>query len=346
MWTLAAAGPRAAGRVAKAAEDAGWTGMAVVDSQNLAGDPYVVLTVAALATSTLGLATGVTNPVTRHPAVTAGAAASVDSVSSGRMHLAIGRGDSALAHLGRAPATVRALDRYLNVLKRYLAAEEVPFDDLDFHERLAPPVDSLGLADTVDTSRVGWIRVDRHKVPLEVAATGPKVIATAARHADRVMLAVGADPERVAWGIAEARRVRPDIPVGVYVNMACHRDRDAARGIVQGGVASFARFSVMHGTVAGPASAEDASLLTDLHRSYDMRHHTRADAQQADVLTPAFIDRFAIVGPPEVCLSRLEQLASLGIDKVVVIGPTFGADRGVAGESAALVEREVLPALG
>ena len=50
------------------------------------------MTTAAVATERLRLSTGVTNPVTRHPAVTAGAAASVQSVSGGRMSLAIGRG--------------------------------------------------------------------------------------------------------------------------------------------------------------------------------------------------------------------------------------------------------------
>ena len=45
------------------------------------------------------------------------------------------------------------------------------------------------------------------KVPVEVAASGERVISIAARHADRVMFALGADEERIAWGIAgRARR--------------------------------------------------------------------------------------------------------------------------------------------
>ena len=104
LWTLTHSNPQHAYDVAKRAEAQGWHGMLVVDSQNLAADSYVALTLAATGTDRIGLGTGVTNSVTRHPAVTASAAMAVQTVSGGRMVLGIGRGDSALAHLGRSPA--------------------------------------------------------------------------------------------------------------------------------------------------------------------------------------------------------------------------------------------------
>ncbi len=66
-----------------------------------------------------------TNSVTRHPAVTASAAMAVQEVADGRMVLGIGRGDSALAHLGRSPARFKSFERYVDVLQRYLRREEV-----------------------------------------------------------------------------------------------------------------------------------------------------------------------------------------------------------------------------
>ena len=71
LWTQTISSAQHAARFAERAEAAGWDGMAVVDSQNLAGDSYVALAIAAGATEHLGLGTGVTNPFTRHPAVTA-----------------------------------------------------------------------------------------------------------------------------------------------------------------------------------------------------------------------------------------------------------------------------------
>jgi 5,10-methylenetetrahydromethanopterin reductase len=116
VWTTGIAWPGAVERAAARAEGAGFDGLAVVDSQNLAGDPWVGLALAARETERLRLGTAVTNPVTRHPAVTAAAAVTLQVASAGRFVLGIGRGDSALAHLGRAPASVETFERYLGVL--------------------------------------------------------------------------------------------------------------------------------------------------------------------------------------------------------------------------------------
>jgi 5,10-methylenetetrahydromethanopterin reductase len=117
-----------------------------------------------------------------------------------------------------------------------------------------------------------------------------------------------------------------------------------ARGLVRGGLTTFARFAVMHGTVSGPATAEQRKVFDALHQGYHMTQHTRADSPQAELLTPAFIDRYAVVGPPEACVSRLRELVALGLDKFVVIGPTAGADRDAAREAEQCFAAEVLPA--
>jgi 5,10-methylenetetrahydromethanopterin reductase len=186
---------------------------------------------------------------------------------------------------------------------------------------------------------------------VEAAATGPKVIAAAARHADRILLAVGAEPARLQWGIDEARRARSEagldpagLAFGAYVNLVCHPKVEAARALVSGGLATFARFSVMHGHSAGPLTSEEREVLAGLHAAYDMKHHTRSDSRQADVLTPAFTDRFAIVGEPEHCLARLEEIAALGIEKLVLVGPTVGGDPAEAQVSAAMLEKHILSA--
>lgn len=348
FWMLTNSSPTRAAAAAQRAEQAGWDGILVVDSQNLSGDSYVALTAMALATERIGIGTGVTNPVTRHPAITASAIASVQRLSGGRAVLGIGRGDSALAHLGKAPARVKTLASYLQALQGYLRGEEVPFSALDFSEQVAPDVETLGLADTPDASQLKWLNDRDIKVPVEVASTGPRVIETAARLADRVMLALGADTERLRWGIETARQVAAkqgrEVAIGAYLNVACHEDIQIARSLVQGGLTTFARFSVMHGTVRGTVSEQQRQVLTALHDRYDMNEHTRADSKQAAVLTPEFIEQYAIVGTPEQCIARLREIGSLGIDKVTVIGPTAGVDREAARHAETLMVTEVLPA--
>ena len=189
-------------------------------------------------------------------------------------------------------------------------------------------------------------------VAVEVAATGRRGIGAAARHAERIMFALGADPERIEWGIEIARDAcvaaghDPDeLAYGAYVNVVCHSDLDRARDLVRGGLSTFARFSVMHGEVVGPVSDTQREVMNELHEKYDMKSHTRADSQQASVLTPDFVDSYAIVGNPEVCIERVRTLEALGLDKLIFVGATMGTNRDIAEQSDALIRDEVLPSL-
>ncbi len=353
MWTMGVAAPQVAARAAARAEAAGWDGMLVVDSQNLAGDPYVGLTLAAAATDRLRLGPGVTNPATRHPAATAAAIASVHVASAGRAVLGLGRGDSALAHLGSAPVPPEMLEHYIRAVRALLRGDEVPFADM---QRYIPagvrPIETLGLADAPRSSRLSWLPRDLDPVPVEVAATGPRVLALSALYADRVMLAVGADPTRVAWAINHVRTVREragldplTMPIGAYVNAVCHPDVDVARALIAGGLATFARFSVMDGQVRTPVDADQSTVLSNLHEAYDMTHHTEVGSAQTSQLTTDFIDRFGIVGSAAACIARFEELGRLGVDRFVVSGPTMGADRTQAHASAIQFTSEVIPAM-
>ena len=120
LWTAGIGVPGYAAERARRVEAEGWTGMGIVDSQCLSGDPYVAAALAGAATTTLKLATAVTNTVTRHPAVAATAAGSVHAETGGRFVLGIGRGDSALAYIGLAPAPPAQFERHLERLQGYL----------------------------------------------------------------------------------------------------------------------------------------------------------------------------------------------------------------------------------
>jgi 5,10-methylenetetrahydromethanopterin reductase len=319
LWLTSRAIPLV--RKAEEFERMGWDGIAYTDSQNWAGDPYVALTAAALTTSRIQLAVGVTNPPTRHAAVTACAAASIQVESGGRMSLGIGRGDSALAHLGLRPASVEALRRYVQLVQAYLRGDAVTMaeargDATNLIDHRLP------LADAPRASQLRWLRNGPPvpKVPVFVAASGPRTIRVAAEHADRVMLAVGADPERVRWGIQLARAVRPDVKIGLFVNLVVHEDREAALRMAGGRIAAFARFSAMHGTVTGPASQAQRAVFAGLAADYQMTRHGH-DGTQNRRLTPGFAERFAVLGPAPYCLDRLVELAGLGVDRFHIIGP-------------------------
>ena len=203
--------------LARRSEELGYEGVMVADSQNLNADVWVELALAAAATERIRLGPGVTNPATRHPAVTASAAATLQAESGGRAVLGVGRGDSALTQLGREPVHVAELERALGALQGYLSGEGVEFDG--------------------KPTRIGWIPDSgQPKVPLAVAATGPHVIEAGARHAEAVDFTVGAEPERLRWAIGAARQAAGgrELSLGAFLNVGVDDDRAAARDLVRG----------------------------------------------------------------------------------------------------------------
>jgi 5,10-methylenetetrahydromethanopterin reductase len=346
IWTSGAGMPRAFIQQAQHAEEAGFDGITIVDSQNLSGDCYIALGMAAHETENIRLGTGVTNPFTRHPAVAACAIATVQAESHGRAVLGIGRGDSALAHLGYAPASVGVFEVYLKKLQGYLAGESVPFEP-------DANVASLGLATVPESSRIEWLRPGRYpKVPVDVVATGPRVMRVAARLADQVTFAVGADTERLRWAIETTRQARAvagldphALTFGAYVNVVVNDDAEVARSLGEGGLSLFARFQAMHGRTVGPASDEQRRTTEAIHDTYDMTRHSRAGSAQTRQITSGFAEQFGIFGSPVYCLSRLREIVSLGVSRLVVVGATREVDPAAASTAHARFIEEVLPAL-
>jgi alkanesulfonate monooxygenase SsuD/methylene tetrahydromethanopterin reductase-like flavin-dependent oxidoreductase (luciferase family) len=109
--------------------DYGWT----YDSHILWHDPYPLLTMAALETSTLKLGLNVTNPGTREPTVTASAFATLQAISGGRMIIGIGRGDSARRTIGQKPVSVGEFERSVAMIRDLTNGRPVRWNDFDIH---------------------------------------------------------------------------------------------------------------------------------------------------------------------------------------------------------------------
>jgi 5,10-methylenetetrahydromethanopterin reductase len=110
------------------AERMGFESAWVIDSQLLCRDVFVTMASCLSATSTIKLATGVTNPITRHVSVTAGALASLDEAYPARVIAGVGTGFSSLRTIGMGAARVAELEAFVRDLQGLLAAEAVPFE--------------------------------------------------------------------------------------------------------------------------------------------------------------------------------------------------------------------------
>ena len=318
---------------ARMIEALGFASMLFPDSQNLAPEVWGQLMLAAAATSKLQLGPGVTNSVTRDPAVTASAALSLQAESGGRAVLGIGRGDSSVQRIGKHEDPVASFERYLQAVQGYLSGEVVDRDGFE--------------------SRLEWMRhTTVPKVPLEVAATGRRVIEVAARRADRICFAVGADADHLSAVLEHARaaaraagRDPSSLRYGAFVNAVIHPDVEAGRRGVRGTAATFARFSAFKGSKLEQLPAPLRDAARHLREHYDMREHTRAGASHTAGLSDEFVDWFAIVGPPETALPRFRKLATLGLDFLRVVPGSVDMPRDIAAASLVNLANEIVPAL-
>lgn len=353
IWRAGGSNTGFSAQGARAVEAEGWHGQMFMDSQSLSADPWVQMGAWAAATERLSLSPGVTNPLTRNLAVTATSAVTVQAISCGRAVLGIGRGDSALAYLGHAPVTLARFRQSLEVLQTLLSGGAVDFSALNEGVE-APSSESLSLGDRPGETRLKWLPEGLPKVPLDVAATGPKVIAMAAPLAERVTFSVGAMPERIDWALDLAGKARAaaGLPVGgcsygAQVVVVCTPDADEALHWATVMCQPLARFQVILGEAAGPLGEDDESSLQAIRRSYDMNRHADLHGGTRLVddapLSPDFVRRFAVVGPPEHCFERLSGLLARGLSRLVVVGPGFYPPHW--GEAQGLFVREVLPAL-
>ena len=116
--------------LARLAETLGYERCWVYDEGLAARDVYVTMTAIALATASLEIGPGITNPYTRHAGATAGAIAALDEVSGGRAFLGIGAGGSLtldpLSIARDRPLT--AVRETIDACRRLFAGEPVSAD--------------------------------------------------------------------------------------------------------------------------------------------------------------------------------------------------------------------------
>jgi 5,10-methylenetetrahydromethanopterin reductase len=171
------------GDLCREAEANGFDWLGVADSQSVFRELYVALTLAALNTGSMQLGPVVTNPLTRHLVVTASAMSSVDELSGGRAILGLGSGDSALYTIGAPPATLAGLEASIVTLRRLTSGE---------------PVEREG--------RTWRVSRSTRRVPIYLAAEGPRTLELAGRLADGVIVGLGLTPDVIALSLAAIER--------------------------------------------------------------------------------------------------------------------------------------------
>jgi 5,10-methylenetetrahydromethanopterin reductase len=294
--------------LAGAAEAAGFDLLALADSQSLFRELYVSLAVAAQATSRIRLAPGVSNLVTRHVAVTASAMATVDELSGGRAVLALGTGDSAIYNLGERAVRLADMEEAVHSLRRLFAGERVEHRGRRVH--------------------VGW---SRRRVPIYMAAEGPRTLELAGMIADGVIVGSGLARdhvagalERLAAGAERAGRSLADLDVWFFAKANLGNDDQTALDEIRMGLAASANHSFRFSTLGKGLPAELEPAVARLQQEYAFHQHEQvgptrnAELVEELGLVSYLADRFAVVGTPATVVARLEELRARGVDQVLL----------------------------
>jgi 5,10-methylenetetrahydromethanopterin reductase len=280
----------------------------LTDSSLHARNCWAYLTLAAAHTSSLLLGTAVTNPVTRHPGITAAAAATVDEISGGRLVLGYGAGDRPLHALDVEPASLGTMRAAIGATRELLAGQAVTADDDRFRFRDA----HLRFAARAD-------------IPIYLAASGEKTLRAAGEIADGVILLCGLFDGAVRWaidqieeGAGRAGRPRPHVAVFAY-GRVCD-DGDAALETARTIAAWFPQTAPVYCELAGL----DPEVVAAVRARYEGGEFQ--EAQQAGQLLPEdFVRRMALAGDVEATAEQLAALAAIGVDSVHVF--PLGEDR-------------------
>lgn len=282
------------------AEENGFSHAWMWDSHVLWQDVYPIFALMAAATERIHLGTCVTNPITRDPTVTASAMATLNEISGGRMEMGIGRGDSAQRVLGRGPVTVAHLEQACRTIRDLAEGRPVDFDGTEV--------------------QLKWS--EGRRLPVWVAAYGPKALHCAGRVADGLILQL-ADPFIIEWalrylreGAEQAGRNPADIKVMAAAPAYLSEDLAHARDQVRWFPALVSNHVV--DLVKRYHGGELPDELTDYiaaREGYDYSHHGRTGSENAEFVTDEVVDRFCVIGGTEQVKARLRELQDLGVDQ-------------------------------
>ncbi|MBM4405002.1 MAG: LLM class flavin-dependent oxidoreductase [Chloroflexi bacterium] len=272
-------------------------------------DVFTGLTHIACSTSRIKLATGIVNVFSRTPALIAQTIASLDEISGGRAILGLGSSGEKVVRDWHGLPFERPVARtreYIEAINLILSGARADYSGnfvkiRDFQLRFNPP---------------------RRKVPIYVAAMGPKNIEMVGEVADGwspVFFSLGHLPEfRRQLQAGAARRARPLDAVAISPWLLCcvtddlAQARDLARGHLAYYVGGMGRY--YNELMQRYGYVEEAKRIRELWLQRDRKG-------AAALVTDAMVDAIAIVGPRRRCQERMLEMEAQGVSAPVVFLP-------------------------
>ncbi len=290
----------------KAAEELGYHRIGIADSPALYREAWVSLTQVALNTVRVPFGPWVTNPVTRHPVVTASAAASLGELAPGRVCIGVGSGNSGVYNAGQRAASLASLREWIVTVRALLEDGEAAYRG--------------------GTARLPWAG---KRIPIYVAAHARGSLSLAGELADGVIIGTGTTPdvvkgslEALAQGARSAGRDPESIDVWWSVPFNLRTGEKEAPD-PQGGPAREANY-LNRFTLEGKFIPDRYKKgIKALAAAYDLSTHGRPTPEQLSMydrlaqeygVKEYLSERFGgISGTPEQCIEKLKRNAEMGV---------------------------------
>ncbi|MEW6296623.1 MAG: LLM class flavin-dependent oxidoreductase [Thermodesulfobacteriota bacterium] len=284
------------------AEDAGFASLWVTE-RYLHEETFSLLGFLAAATQRITLGVGVVNPYTRSPALLAMASATLDRLSGGRFLLGLGRSDKPVIQdkLGIPYGNSRAtLEEAVITIRRLLAGE-----------RVTTPAGRFRLSG----ARLATLPV-QPRLPIYLAAIGPKALRLAGAVADGVLLNAYVPPAYVRYAVAEVRQAAAaagrdpnalDIACMLVVRLT--DDPEGIRPELKRRIVRL--LDEPHvGEILLDKGGFDPAMLAPL------RAAVRQDGEQAAArfITDDMVEAFYVIGPAAHCKERIAAYRQAGVD--------------------------------
>jgi 5,10-methylenetetrahydromethanopterin reductase len=307
-------------------DEAGIAMIGCGDSQALYHEQFIRCALAAEHSRHARVGTWITNPFTRHPAVTAAAITTVDDIAPGRAFLGVGTGDSTVYNAGLRPARLDTLERFVHTVRA-------------LHEEGA----------ATWQGKACYLTWARRRIPIGMAVSGPRALRLAGKLADIVWVCFGLQEEHIALarqylqeGAEAAGRSLADIELWWVAQFNVAESREAALAPIKAYLASLGhiafRFS-LHGKAVPAQYQEQVQAL--IQRYQPIRHFDNVGLTDALGLTEYLADRFAVVGTVDACLQQIRRLETLGVERLFFYTALPDKDRLLRSLSSA-----IMPAVG
>ncbi|MEE8304429.1 MAG: LLM class flavin-dependent oxidoreductase [Candidatus Tectomicrobia bacterium] len=282
-------------------DDAGVAMIGCGDSQALYHEQFIRCALAAEHSQQARVGTWITNPMTRHPAVTAAAITTVDDIAPGRAFLGVGTGDSTVYNAGLRPARLETLERFIHTIRALHQEGTSAWQGKPCH--------------------LAWAK---RRIPIGMAVSGPRALRLAGQLADIVWVCFGLQDDQIAQakqylqeGAEAAGRTLDDIDLWWVSQFNVADSREAALDPIKPFLASLGHIMFRFSLDGKAVAPEVEQQVQELARRYQpIRHFDNVGLTDELELTDYLADRFAVAGPVETCIEQIRHLETQGVNQL------------------------------